>query len=493
MAASVALKESLAAIGIAFVAKNPKATLKDFIDIFFTKSTKNYNEAVKKCEVQQKDRDVYVNTFPKPSDITIKNETVNHWYAIAFYTGRALLKEVGVSLSKYKILKVGENDSVDGYFLKSTCLKEIQNQHKNSNGKNSTLLKMNPDKFLIADVILYDSKSKAIQNLQKEINSNSLTFTKYVEIMSEEFTNKKVIPVSLKEINTKNPRVKFINRPSSISLKRNVEDEFYEELMILQRLATAGKKAEFLKRIENLIEIEFPDMNSQDKRWKVYFNFNYRKLKKKYFIWTNYASGGNSIHISETGTKSSSGEGGFTSQYFEKLSDQYTPLRKFFGHLYDLRIDSLKYALEKNQHNIQDVDDYMKSLNSKITKTFIDSSLKKMFYNSKYYIDFFKLMEISDRTIATDFYEEYSKQLTKNKKTYNRPEDTWILSSYEFGYFFSKHQQLIKEIVKHQVLITWMAITSGRGFITINRKKFSEKEFYAKELSQPAPYIKVGY
>jgi hypothetical protein len=38
-----------------------------------------------------------------------------------------------------------------------------------------------------------------------------------------------------------------------------------------------------------------------------------------------------------------------------------------------------------------------------------------------------------------------------------------------------------------------MAITSGRGFITINRKKFSEKEFYAKELSQPAPYIKVGY
>jgi hypothetical protein len=501
MAASTQLNESLSAIGIAFVGKYPKASLGEFVDLFYSTGTDavaKFNDVVKRCEIQNKSKSTYTKAYPKPSDKTIKNETVNNWFAVSYFSAKAIERNIGVSLSRYKILRTSENDSKRGYYIKTTCLSEIKKIFKQSGGKSSTLMGMRPDKWIIADLILYDERSNLIENLKEGIRTKTLTLSEQKKLMNEEFKNKKVIPISLKEINTKNPSVKFINTPTSITLKEDVQDSFNEEIMILQQLASSGQKAKFLKKLEDMIEIEYPiNFKKKDARWKIYFKLQYQKMSKNYSIWTNYSAGGNSIHISEeksaftpSPSKSSSGEGGLTAFYFEELSNQYIPLRRFFKSLKETRIKVFKDVLDN-----LDLDEYFKNITK--SRNFNHSSLEKMFYPGAHYINLFEYMvKNGDSQKAIDFYQNYVFELTKEKVKINNPNDLkngWLLSSYEFGYFFSKHQKLIREIVKHQILLTWMAAASGRGFIIINRRKFSQNDFYQKHLSEPPAYIKVGY
>lgn len=501
MAASTQLNESLAAIAIAFVGKYPKATLKEFIDLFYATgpdAVKKFNDVIKKCEIQNKTKSAYKKAYPRPTDKTIKNETVNNWFAVSYFTAKAIERNIGVSLSRYKVLRTSSGDSKTGYYLKTTCLSEIKKIFKQSGGKSSTLMGLRPDKWIIADIILYDENSNLVEDLKKQIQTKKLTLSEQTKLMNIEFESKKVIPISLKEINTKNPKVKFINAPTSITLKEDVQDEFHEQLLILQQLASSGQKAKFLKKLEDMIEISYPiNFKKKDARWKIYFKIQYQNMHKNYSIWTNYSAGGNSIHISEeksaftpSPSKSSSGEGGLTAFYFEVLSNQYIPLRRFFKNLKETRIKVFKNAL-----NDVDLDEYFKNIPK--SKNFNHYSLEKMFYASSHYIDLFEYMvKNGDSQKAIDFYENYVFELTKERVRINNPNELkegWLLSSYEFGYFFSNHQKLIKEIVKHQILLTWMAAASGRGFIIINRKKFSQNAFYQRHLSQPPAYIKVGY
>jgi hypothetical protein len=501
MAASTQLNESLSAIAIAFVGKYPRASLKEFIDLFYdtgSDAVKKFNDVVKKCEIQNKSKSTYTKVYPKPTDKTIKNETVNNWFAVSYFTAKAIERNIGVSLSRYKILRTSESDSKKGFYIKTTCLSGIKKIFKQSGGKSSTLMGMRPDKWIIADLILYDERSDLIDNLKEGIRTKKLTLSEQKKLMNTEFENKNVIPVSLKEINTKNPRVKFINAPTSITLKEDVQDEFNEEMMILQQLASSGQKAKFLKKLEDMIEISYPiNFNKKDARWKIYFKVQYQKMSKNYSIWTNYSAGGNSIHISEeksaftpSPSKSSSGEGGLTSFYFEELSNQYISLRRFFKGLKEIRLKNFKNAL-----NDVDLDEYFKNITK--SKNFNHYSLEKMFYPGSHYIELFKHMVKNGETQqAIDFYQNYASELSKENIKINNANDLkngWLLSSYEFGYFFSNNQKLIKEIVKHQILLTWMAAASGRGYIIINRRKFSQNDFYQKHLSEPPAYIKVGY
>lgn len=501
MAASTQLNESLSAIAIAFVGKYPKETLKDFIDLFYATgpdAVKKFNDVVKKCKIQTKAKSSYTKAYSKPVDKTIKNETVNNWFAVSYFTAKAIERNIGVSLSRYDILRTSESDSKTGYYIKTICLSEIKKIFKQSGGKSSTLMGMRPDKWIIADIILYDNKTNLVEVLKEKIRNKTLTLSEQKKLMNTEFENKNVIPISLKEINTKNPSVKFINAPTSITLKEDVQDEFNEEIMILQQLASSGQKAKFLKKLEGMIEITYPiNFKKKDARWKIYFKLQYQKMYKNYSIWTNYSAGGNSIHISEeksaftqSPSKSSSGEGGLTAFYFEELSNQYISLRKFFKTLKEIRIKIFKDALGDSE-----LDEYFKNIFK--SRNFNHSSLEKMFYPAAHYISLFEhMVKNGDSQKAIDFYQNYVFELTKEKVKINNPNELkngWLLSSYEFGYFFSKHQKLIKEIVKHQILLTWMAAASGRGFIIINRRKFSQNNFFQNHLSQPPAYIKVGY
>jgi hypothetical protein len=180
MAASTELNESLSAIAIAFVGKYRKATLKEFIDLFYNTgpdAVKKFNDVVKNCEISKKSKSTYTKAYSKPPDKTIENETVNNWFAVGYFSAKALEKNLGVSLSRYKVMRTAESDSAVAYYIKSTCLSEIKKIFKQSGGKSSTLAGMKPDKWIIADLILYDERSNLIEDIKQAVRTKKLTLS----------------------------------------------------------------------------------------------------------------------------------------------------------------------------------------------------------------------------------------------------------------------------------------------------------------------------
>lgn len=497
MAAGTPLNESLTCVGISFVGKYPKATYAEFIDMFYNPKDRRFGGVIQNCKTQFRDKTDYTNNYSRPTLANVANETVDNWFAIAYFTGRALYKNIGVKLDKYDILRLSRSDSARGYFLESEAITAIKNQYKRLGGTGYAG-KIHKEKVMIADVILYARTSRLENRLRRHIANGNLTLTSYKTLFNEEFERKNVIPVSLKAINSKNPRVKFINAPSSITLKKDVQDEFHEELLILSRLAKNPNKKLFLNRIDNILEIEYPvDFDGDSNRVWVNFNFKFRDGKiRKYGLWTNFSKGGGSIHIEDKSTKSRSGEGGLTVAYFEELSKDYQRVKQFFKHLKKKRMEVLKRII--SPENIDSFMNAVKRQNSKVLP-FNDSSLNSIFYPlgvSGYKTFLRAITDLGRQDIADEFFNKYSYELTnKRDKIYN-PRDVNSgneLSGYEVGYFFSENQSLVREILKKQILMAWYAAASGRGFIVINRKKFEIDQFYKDEMDQPPAYIKVGF
>jgi hypothetical protein len=74
---------------------------------------------------------------------------------------------------------------------------------------------------------------------------------------------------------------------------------------------------------------------------------------------------------------------------------------------------------------------------------------------------------------------------TEYKKSYA------LLCNAEFGFFFAEHQADVEEILKKQVLLSFYAAASGRGYIIFDGKRFSEDDIYEKKVAPP-PFLKVG-
>tara|TARA_R110000868_G_scaffold229880_1_gene483005 strand:+ start:613 stop:2106 length:1494 start_codon:yes stop_codon:yes gene_type:complete len=497
MAAGTSLNESLTCVGIAFVGKYPKATYAEFIDMFYNPKDRRFSGVIKNCQTQFKNKTDYTNNYPRPSQVNVSNETVDNWFAISYFTGRALGKNIGVKLDRYDVLRLSKSDSTKGYFLESQSVSAITKQYKKLGGTGYAG-KVNKEKVMIADIILYARTSKLENKLRNHIANGNLTLTSYKTLFNEEFKKKSVIPVSLKAINTKNPKVKFINAPSSITLKKDVQDEFHEELLILSRLAKNTNKKLFLDRVDKILEIVYPvNFDGDSTRVWVHFNFKFRDGKtRRYGLWTNYSKSGPSIHISDLASQSASGEGGLTSSYFEEMSKDYPQLRQFFKHLKKKRMGVLEKIISPD--NIDKFMDVVKKQNPKVL-SFNDSSLNSKFYplGVSAYSTFLKtLTDLGRQDIADDFFEQYSYELTNKRDKKYDPRDVHSgheLSGYEVGYFFSENQSLVREILKKQILMSWYAAVSGRGFIVVNRKKFAANQFYKDEMDQPPAYIKVGF
>lgn len=497
MAAGTPLNESLTCVGIAFVGKYPRATYAEFVDMFYNPKDRRFSGVIKNCQTQFRDKTDYTSNYPRPSLVNVSNETVDNWFAISYFTGRALYKNIGVPLSRYDVLRLSKSDSPTGYFLESQAISAIKNQYKKLGGTGYAG-KVHKEKVMIADIILYARTSNLENKLRNHINNGTLDFTTYKTLFNEEFEKKRVIPVSLKAINTKNPKVKFINAPSSITLKKDVQDEFYEELLILSRLAKNPNKKLFLDRVDNILEIEYPvNFDGDSTKVWVYFNFKFRDGKtRKYGLWTNFSKSGPSIHIQDMSTKSQSGEGGLTFSYFEEMSKDYQQLRQFFKHLKRKRREVLEKII--SPENVNNFLLEVKKQNRSIV-SFKDDSLNSKFYpigGSGYSAFLRAITDLGRQDIANDFFEQYSYELTNKKDKRYNPRDVHSgheLTGYEVGYFFSKNQKYIKEIIKKKVLMSWYAAASGRGFIVINGKKFAENKFYKNQLDQPPAYIKVGF
>lgn len=66
-----------------------------------------------------------------------------------------------------------------------------------------------------------------------------------------------------------------------------------------------------------------------------------------------------------------------------------------------------------------------------------------------------------------------------------------LLTNAEFGFFFAEHQADVEEVLKKQVLLSFYAAASGRGYIIFDGKRFSEDDIYEKKVTPP-PFLKVG-
>ena len=66
-----------------------------------------------------------------------------------------------------------------------------------------------------------------------------------------------------------------------------------------------------------------------------------------------------------------------------------------------------------------------------------------------------------------------------------------LLTNAEFGYLFAKYQNYIEEILKKQILLSFYAAASGRGYIIFDGKRFAADDYYEKNVSPP-PFLKVG-
>ena len=195
MAAGTALNESITCVGIAFVGKYPMAKYAEFIDMFYNQKDRRFGGVIKNCETQFKNKTDYTNNYPRPTLTNVANETMDNWFATAYFTGRALYKNIGVKLDLYDVLRLSKNDSEKGNFLKGEAAKAIRDEYKKLGGSGYAG-KIHPEKVMIADIILYARTSKLEDKLKKHIANGNLTLTTYKTLFNEEFKKKKVIPVS---------------------------------------------------------------------------------------------------------------------------------------------------------------------------------------------------------------------------------------------------------------------------------------------------------
>lgn len=97
-----------------------------------------------------------------------------------------------------------------------------------------------------------------------------------------------------------------------------------------------------------------------------------------------------------------------------------------------------------------------------------------------------KLQKMARKTAIQNVLKETEFAKPTFKKSYA------LLTNAEFGFLFSKHQKMVEEILKKQILLSLYSAASGRGYIILDGKKFSANDYYEKNTSSPPPILKIG-
>ena len=575
MAAGTALNESLTCIALGYIANEKNHSLEGFHSMI-TKTTGVaglWGKVVARCEVSDKAvtkyRDAYQNI----------GEQMNPWIYTSYQSALEIENKLNLQgqLNDYKFSRVEKNESYKSYVLKQKATSAIKKYSKQILGNKAGILgTLNADKVNIGDIFIIKNNSKKYDeikllvdntdltesNLNKEILANKkefLTMEKYRNLMVEAWKNGEIFSVSLKQLDekVKNVPVKVFNLTSEISktFLEIQQDEFATYISYLMRIAKSSGNTyqQFENAINEFVDIKPVTFTSSD-RLIVYFDLIYKRHEtKKYHIFTNFGSG-NAIHFVPAGSKSASGEGGITINYFYTLTKNYPKIKSFFQELSDARINFFENACKK--YNID---------SKKINKELGSNSIYSGKYNSSLYLAknyeelFDQLLngksaygylsqQNADLTANVetiqDFFSEYTEYLSKTpgsmgkflgiakkskvsiqgkiskikkeiesekkkKGTLNKDDKMKILNKYksqftteykksyalltnaEFGFFFSKHQMDVEEILKKQVLLSFYSAASGRGYVIFDGKRFSQDDIFEKNVAPP-PFLKVG-
>jgi hypothetical protein len=618
--ASTNLNESLACVALGYVTYKEDHNLEDFHKMISKTSGNLWNQVISRCELSDRTVAIYRNAFPD------KNEKMDPWISTSYKTAVQIVKSLKLqNLKDYKFAKVEKDRNNRAYLLKQRATSAIKKHAKESMSQPGILASLNADKVNIGDIMIiknnsqiYNTIEELVKNtdippskLKKELVKNKkefLTVERYRNLMIEAWKEKEIYSVSLKKLDENSEVIptKISNLPSSLSIdvKEREQDEFMAYISLLIRIAKdngTNYKA-FEDAVNEFVDIKPVVFTAQD-RLLVYFDLKYEgktsgsKMVKKYHIFTNFGSG-NAIHFVPDGSKSASGEGGITINYFETLVKNFPKLKAFFQELSDARIYYFNQACKQygvnpneimnkmgnksiysNNYNtslylakdyallidkmlgadqifrvgdvIKKGNEYYAKINDKTEK--LDENgevvynnkgkpvmittqaekkilnMKNLYVIKKFFEDYTAYLSKqkgsmgkflgSSEKYKTDIQSKFSKlensikrEMNKKKKTYKEKVEARkrlvkdslksikdpiykksyaLLTNAEFGFFFSKHQMDVEEILKKQVLLSFYAAASGRGYIIFDGKKFSEDDIYEKNVAPP-PFLKVG-
>jgi hypothetical protein len=568
--ASTSLNESLACVALGYVTYKNDHSLEDFHKMITQTSGNLWNQVISRCELSDRAINTYRSAFPD------KNGSMDPWISTSYRTADQIVKSLKLqNLRDYKFAKVEKDRNNRAYLLKQRATSAIKAYSKEVMKAPGILATLNADKVNIGDIMIIKNNSQIFNTIEELVENTDVTASKlkrsilenekefltmerYRNLMVEAWKDNEIYSVSLKQLDERSDTipVKISNLPSSLSrtVKEREQDEFAAYISYLIRIAKKGTTyKQFEDAVNEFVDIKPVTFTAQD-RLLVYFDLVYKKEeRKKYHIFTNFGTG-NAIHFVPKGSKSASGEGGITVNYFYTLVKNFPKLKVFFKELADARIYHFEQACKKNNLNSKDINKDLGS-NSMYSGKY-DSSLylaknyedlaNKMFSgknaygylskndaeltsNAQAFSDFFdsytaylsktpgsmgKFLGIAKKSkvamqgkiskIKKDIEKETKKKgfLTKEEKIkvldkYKTPFVTEYKKSYallcnaEFGFFFAEHQADVEEILKKQVLLSFYAAASGRGYIIFDGKKFSEDDIYEKSVAPP-PFLKVG-
>ena len=401
MAAGTALNESLACIALGYIAHEEKHSLEGFHTLITktTGSTGLWGKVVARCELSDKTvskyRDAYKDEGNKP----------NPWIYTSYQSAIEIQNKLNLKgqLNDYKFSKVERNVKYAAYWLKQKATSAIKKYSKEVlKNKAGILASLNADKVNIGDIFIIKNKSDKLNKIKKLIEDTDvsasvlknnilnkkelLTMELYRDLMIEAWKDKEIFSVSLKALDIKQQDVpvKVHNLPTSLSktITEREQDEFAVYLTYLMRVAgePGNTFSKFKEAIDKFVQIK-PVVFTAADRLLVYFDLVYGKEKKKhYHIFTNFGSG-NAIHFVPEGSKSASGEGGITINYFHTLVKEFPKLKVFFKQLKDARLQFFDEACKEYGANSATI---MEKLGSQsMTSGVYDSS----FYLAKHYGD----------------------------------------------------------------------------------------------------------
>lgn len=574
--ASTSLNESLACVALGYVTYKDDHSLEDFHKMITQTSGNLWNQVISRCELSDRTVSIYRSSF---SD---KNGSMDPWISTSYRTAVQIVKSLNLkNLRDYKFAKVEKDKSNRAYLLKQRATSAIKGYSKEVMSKPGILATLNADKVNIGDIMIIKNNSQIFNTIEQLVENTDVTASKlkkailenekefltmerYRNLMVEAWKENEIYSVSLKQLDEKseNIPVKISNLPSSLSrtVKEREQDEFAAHVAYLIRIAKKSGTTykEFEDAVNDFVDIKPVTFTAQD-RLLVYFDLIYsgktsgKKIVKNYHIFTNFGTG-NAIHFVPKGSKSASGEGGITVNYFYTLVKNFPKLKVFFKELADARIYHFEQACKKNNLNPKDINKDLgsnsmysgkynsslylaknyedlatKMFNGKNAYGYLSKNNAELAANAQAFSDFFdsyttylsrtpgsmgKFLGIAKKSkiamqgkiskIKKDIEKETKKKgfLTKEDKIkildkYRTPFATEYKKSYallcnaEFGFFFAEHQADVEEILKKQVLLSFYAAASGRGYIIFDGKRFSEDDIYEKKVAPP-PFLKVG-
>jgi hypothetical protein len=400
MAAGTALNESLACIALGYIANEKNHSLEGF-HTMITKTTGSaglWSKVIARCELSDitvlKYRDAYKDVGNQP----------NPWIYTSYQSAieiERILKLKG-QLDDYKFSKVERNINYAAFFLKQKATSAIKKYSKSKVKNPGILATLNADKVNIGDIFVIKNDSKKYDEIKKLIEDTDvsasvlkkniadhkqlLTMQLYKDLMIEAWKDKEIFSVSLKALdkNQKNVPVKVCNLTTSLSrtISEREQDEFASYLLDLMKIAKkpGNTSKEFEDSIDEFVQIK-PVVFTAADRLLVHFDLVYKRQEtKKYHIFTNFGSG-NAIHFVPDGSKSASGEGGITINYFHTLVKEFPKLKVFFTKLKNDRLSFFNKACKEYGANSATI---MEKLGSQsMTSGLYDSS----FYLAKHYGD----------------------------------------------------------------------------------------------------------